>query len=128
MPQQGQTERVALVPVLFALASCSYAGSLTLGVLVGSRRVDSSGFHWLHHALYASTFALAAVTAGVALLAAPLGIRVARGDATVGWVLLPALVAFALIPFLGTRGRRHPVVGVVPVPLYLLALAALVAR
>lgn len=98
-----------------AAASVSYAASLALGLLVASRRVDSSGFHWLHHVLYIVTFVLAAAAIVAGWWQHPL----------VGWLLLPALVPFALIPFLGTRGVRHPIAGLVPVPFYLAAAVAL---
>ena len=100
-----------IVGIALAAASVSYAASLMLGLLVATRRVDSSGFHWLHHALYVVSFVLV----GVAIVAGwwrhPL----------VGWLLLPVVVPFALIPFLGTRGVRHPIIGLVPAPFYLAA-------
>jgi hypothetical protein len=98
-----------------AVASASYVASLTLGTLVLTRRLDTRPFHWLHHALYACTFALAAAAVAAGLWRRP----------AVGWWLLPALVPFALIPFLGTRGLRHPVAGLVPAPFYLAAAIAL---
>jgi hypothetical protein len=106
-----------LVGVSLVAASASYAASIALGVLVATRRVDSSGFHWLHHALYVSTFVLAAACVAAGLVRHPL----------VGWLLLPALVPFALIPFLGTRGVRHPIAGLVPAPFYLAAAVALLS-
>ncbi|HEY0246872.1 MAG TPA: hypothetical protein VGC45_01305 [Gryllotalpicola sp.] len=104
-----------LVPIALAAASVSYAGSIALGLLVASRRLDTRGFHWLHHALYACTFALAAAAIAAALWRRP----------AVGWVLLPVVVPFALIPFLGTRGARHPITGLVPAPFYLAAAIVL---
>ena len=103
--------------VALGVASLSYAASIALGVLVATRRVDSSGFHWLHHALYVCTFVLWAVAVAAGLWRHPLA----------GWLLLPALVPFALIPFLGTRGVRHPIAGLVPAPFYLAAAVALVS-
>jgi len=100
-----------------AVASASYLANIALGVLVATRRVDSSGFHWLHHALYVCTFVLAAAAVAAALWRRPLA----------GWLLLPALVPFALIPFLGTRGRRHPIAGLAPAPFYLAAAVALLS-
>lgn len=105
----------AVVVASVAAAFASYLASLTLGVLVATRRVDSSGFHWLHHVLYIVTFVLAACAIVAGWWRHPV----------VGWVLLPAVVPFALIPFLGTRGRRHPIVGLVPAPFYLAAAIAL---
>jgi len=96
-------------------ASVSYLSSITLGVLVATRRLDSSGFHWLHHALYVVTFVLAGCAIVAGWLWHPL----------VGWLLLPAVVPFALIPFLGTRGVRHPFIGLVPVPFFAAAAIAL---
>lgn len=104
-----------IVGVALAAASASYLSSIALGVLVATRRVDSSGFHWLHHALYSCTFALAAAAIAAGLWRRPL----------VGWVLLPAVVPFVLIPFVGTRGVRHPIAGLVPAPFYVAAAVAL---
>ena len=106
-----------IVGVALAVASASYAASITLGLLVASRRVDSSGFHWLHHALYIATFVLAAAAIAAGLWREP----------RVGWILLPVVVPFALIPFVGTRGPRHPITGLVPAPFYLAAAVALLA-
>lgn len=103
--------------VALAVASVSYACSLALGLLVATRRVDSSGFHWLHHALYIATFALAAAAIAAGLARHPL----------VGWLLLPTVVPFALIPFLGTRGVRHPIAGLAPAPFYVAAAIALLS-
>lgn len=106
-----------IVAAALAVASVSYASSIALGVLVATRRVDSNGFHWLHHALYIATFVLAAAAVAAGLWREP----------RVGWVLLPALVPFALIPFVATHGVRHPITGLVPAPFYLAAAVALLA-
>ncbi|GAA4182037.1 hypothetical protein [Gryllotalpicola koreensis] len=106
-----------IVGAALAVASVSYLASIALGMLVATRRVDSSRFHWLHHALYTSTFVLAAAAVAAGLWREP----------RVGWVLLPALVPFALIPFVGTHGVRHPITGLVPAPFYLAAAVALLA-
>lgn len=106
-----------IVGVALAAASVSYASSITLGLLVASRRVDSSGFHWLHHALYVATFVLAAAAIAAGLWHQP----------AVGWILLPVVVPFALIPFIGTRGRRHPIAGLIPAPFYIAAAVALLS-
>jgi hypothetical protein len=103
--------------VALLVASLSYASNLALGTLVATRRVDSSGFHWLHHALYICTFVLAAAAVAAGLWRQPLA----------GWLLLPALVPFALIPFVGTRGVRHPITGLAPAPFYLAAAFALLS-
>ena len=107
-----------IVGVALGAASVSYAANLALGTLVATRRVDSSGFHWLHHALYVCTFVLAAAGVAAGLAWRPVA----------GWLLLPALVPFALIPFLGTRGAAHPIAGLAPAPFYLAAAAAALFR
>lgn len=106
-----------IVAIALAAASTSYACSVGLGLLVAGGRVDSSGFHWLHHALYSCTFALAAAAIVAGWWWHPL----------VGWLLLPVVVPFAAIPFLGTRGARHPIAGLVPAPFFLAAALALLA-
>jgi hypothetical protein len=105
-----------LVMLLLVVATVSYASSVTLGILVATRRLDTRGFHWLHHVLYICTFVLAGATAATAFVAGPRG---------VGWLLLAPLVAFALIPFLGTRTVRHPLIGSAPAPFYVAAFVLL---
>ncbi|WP_022882888.1 hypothetical protein [Gryllotalpicola ginsengisoli] len=100
-------------------ASVSYLASVTLGVLVATRLVDSRGFHWLHHTLYVLTFVLAATAVATLGFA---GYGLAAG------LLGPALIPFAAIPFLGTRGVRHPIAGSLPAPFYLAAVFAFVLR
>ncbi|AYG02731.1 hypothetical protein [Gryllotalpicola protaetiae] len=106
-----------IVGAALAVASVSYASSITLGLLVARRRVDSSAFHWLHHVLYIATFVLAAAAIAAGLWRVP----------PVGWILLPVVVPFALIPFVGTRGPQHPITGLVPAPFYIAAAVALLA-
>lgn len=104
-----------IVGIALGAASVSYLANLALGTLVATRRLDSSGFHWLHHALYVCTVVLAVAAVAAGLAWRPLA----------GWLLLPALVPFALIPFLGTSGVRHPIAGLAPAPFYLAAAVAL---
>ena len=106
-----------IVGIALAVASASYLCNVALGTLVATHRVDSSGFHWLHHALYICTFALTVAAVAAGFWRQPL----------VGWMLLPTVVPFAAIPFLGTRGARHPIADLVPAPFYLAALAALIS-
>jgi hypothetical protein len=54
----------------------------------------------------------------VALAAAGLGRRPA------GWWLLPAVVPLAVVPYAGTRSRRHIVVAASAAPFYAAALVA----
>jgi len=106
-----------IVGAALLVASVSYASNLALGLLVATRRVDSSGFHWLHHALYICTFVLLAAAIAAGLAWRPF----------VGWLLVPALVPFALIPFVGTHGARHPITGLAPAPFYIAAAVALLS-
>ncbi len=90
------------------LASCALGTAVRTGVLVTGRA------RWVHHALFVST----ATLTGLALAAAGLERRRA------GWWLLPVVVPLAVVPYLGTRSRRHVLVAVAAAPCYAAALAA----
>ena len=68
----------------------------------------------MHHALYVSTATLTAV----ALVAA------GRERARSGWWLLPVVVPLAVVPYAGTRSKRHVLVAASAAPFYAAALAA----
>jgi hypothetical protein len=93
-----------------------YLANIVLGTLVLTRVLNTRGFRWLHHLLYIATSALAVVAVVVLLLG---------GRILPGGLLAPALGGLAAIPFAGSHGRRHPIVGLIPLPFYAAALAAL---
>ncbi|MFP7761446.1 hypothetical protein [Marisediminicola sp. LYQ85] len=102
---------------LFVAALTSYAANCALGSSVALKLVDSSGFRWVHHALYVSTFALA----GAAIVSGAVRGGRARGGArgpAAAVALAPAVVPLALIPFLGSRSRKHVAVSLSAAPFF----------
>ena len=103
------------IALLFVLACGTYVLNACFGVSVRSGLVDSSGFRWVHHALYVVTFGLALVAAS--------SLWWSRNEA--GWYLIPALVALAALPYVGSARRhpcRHVCAALVPMPFYILSL------
>ncbi len=92
---------------LTAIATAAYAANLALGTGVRSGAVDSSGFRWLHHALYIGTITTTAAAAATG---------VARGS-TKGALLAPALLPLAFLPFIGRQ--VHAAVGLAPAPWFI---------
>jgi hypothetical protein len=109
--------QVSGIAVLVALACAAYALNAGFGVAVRAGLVDSSGFRWIHHALYAVTFFLALVAAG-SLWWSP---------SRAGWYLIPVLVGLAALPYIGSARRhpyRHVCAALLPLPFYILSLLA----
>lgn len=104
----------AVRPVaLFGAAAAAYTGNVALGLAVTARLVDTGGMRWVHHALYVAT----SVSAGAAcssLLWSP---------SRAGWRLLPAAAPLAVIPYVGARTRRHPLIALSAAPFFAAALA-----
>lgn len=93
-------------------AAASYAANCALGTLVFTRVLDTSGYRWVHHAIFVTTAALTASAVAAALLRRhPAGIALA-----------PALLPLAVIPFAGHR--RHIATALAAAPWYTTALAA----
>ena len=97
---------------LFTAAAASYAANCVLGASVAARLVDTSRVRWVHHGMYITTSTLAAAAASSLIWS--------RSKA--GWLLLPAAVPLAVIPYAGTRGRRHPAVALSAAPFFLASL------
>jgi hypothetical protein len=97
---------------LFTAAAISYAANCLLGASVAARLIDTSRVRWVHHGMYVTTSALAA--------AAVSSLVWSRSKA--GWLLLPAAVPLAVIPFAGTRGRGHPSVALSAAPFFAASL------
>jgi len=96
---------------LFAAATAAYAVNCALGASVAARLIDTSRFRWLHHALYIAT----CVTTATAIVAGwSQGAR--STDRRAALALLPAAAPLAAIPYLGTHGRRHPLVALAAAP------------
>jgi len=92
---------------LFSAAALSYAANCALGIAVLRGLVDTSGFRWLHHALYILT------CTGVAAAVLVGGWRRPRGAAL---ALMPAAAPLAVIPFAGTHTHRHPLIALAAAP------------
>lgn len=103
-------ERTNAAP-LFAAATAAYAANCALGAAVAGRLIDTSGFRWLHHALYILTCATTA-----AALSSFLWARPRRASRHAALTLAPALVPLAAIPYAGTRGLRHPLIALTAAP------------
>ena len=98
--------------ILFSAATASYAANCAFGVGVATRRIDTGNARWVHHALYVCTLALAGAAAT----------SLAWSSSRAGWSLLPAAVPLALIPFAGSRSRRHIVVALTAAPFFVASL------
>ena len=97
---------------LFTAATVSYASNCLLGASVAARVIDTSRVRWVHHGMYIATSALAAAAAS----------SLVWSRSRAGWLLLPAAVPLAVIPYAGTRGRRHPAVALSAAPFFLASL------
>lgn len=98
-------------PALFTAAAAAYAANAGLGASVALRLVDTRDFRWVHHALYITTFALSAAAFSTAWWGRP---REASSAAAA--TLAPAFVPLAIIPYAGTRTRRHPLIALIAAP------------
>lgn len=96
---------------LFAAVALSYTANCALGAAVAAKLIDTSGFRWLHHALYIVTCMSAAAAVGTAWWSGP-----RRASRRAALTLIPAAVPLAAIPWLGTRGSRHPLVALAAAP------------
>jgi hypothetical protein len=99
---------------LLTAATTSYLANCALGAAVAARLLDTSGFRWVHHAVYVAT----AVLTGAA--GAELALRRDRAF----FRLLPAAAPLLAIPAFSARSRWHPVIAATAAPAYLAALAS----
>jgi hypothetical protein len=97
---------------LFTAATVSYAANCLLGLSVATRLIDTSRVRWVHHGMYIATSTLAAAAAS----------SLVWSRSKAGWLLLPAAVPLAVIPYAGTRGRRHPAVALSAAPFFAASL------
>ncbi|MDX2376875.1 hypothetical protein M4I32_08700 [Microbacterium sp. LRZ72] len=102
-----------VVRMLFVLAAGAYAAACALGTAVALRVVDTTNHRRVHHALYIATVVLGAVASGAALV---------RGPRAAAALLAPAAVPLGVIPYAGTRGRRHPALALAAAPFFAMAL------
>jgi hypothetical protein len=111
-----QAERVRTTP-LFAAAAVAYAANCALGASVALRLVDTRDVRWVHHALYIATSALTGVAVSSGLWGRP-----RRASRRAALALAPAAVPLAVIPYAGTRTRRHPLVALTAAPFVIAGL------
>jgi hypothetical protein len=104
---------------LFAAAAVAYAANCALGASVALRLVDTRNVRWVHHALYIATSTFAAVAMSSAVWGSPR--RASRRGAA---ALAPAAVPLAVIPYAGTRTRRHPLIALTAAPFFVAGVVA----
>jgi len=102
---------------LFTAAATAYTANVALGVAVATRALDTSGFRWLHHALFTTTASAAALAVSSLLWS-----RDPRAGA--GWLLLPAVLPLSAIPFVSARRRAHVVLALAAAPWFALSTAS----
>lgn len=100
---------------LFVAATTSYVINCALGGGVATGRIHTGRFRWIHHALYVATSALTAAAISSVLWS---GNRA-------GWLLLPAGIPLAVIPYVSARTRRHPALALSAAPFYVSSLICL---
>lgn len=105
----GRRDRTEAAIVVAATAA--YAANCALGTAVAARLIDTRRFRWVHHVLYVVTCA----TTAVALVCA----WRSRDTRLAALALSPVAVPLAVIPYAGTRGRRHPLIALAAAPFYL---------
>jgi len=103
-----------VVKALVTAASASYTANCALGLAVATGRLDTSGFRWVHHAVYVTTVTLS--------LAAAVGLLRTRDRALL--TLLPAAVPLAAIPHVSARTRGHALIALTAAPAYATTLVA----
>lgn len=102
---------------LFAVAAAAYGANVALGSAVAARLIDTSKFRWLHHAIYIATCAASAAAFSATFWGTP---RHASRRAALA--LAPAAAPLAAIPYLGTHGRRHPLIALAAAPFIIAGL------
>ncbi len=103
---------------LFVTAAVAYTANVALGTAVATRVIDTSNFRWVHHALYIATCVTTAAAAVTGLFWA----EPRRASHRAALVLLPAAAPLAAIAYLGTHGRRHPLIALAAAPFILAGL------
>lgn len=74
--------------MIFYVAMALFLANFALGVLVQLRIVDTKPFRWIHHALFFAVFVSAAVAVAAGLWQ----------GAWYGWILIPVLALFLVLP------------------------------
>lgn len=96
---------------LFAATALSYTANCALGAAVAAKLVDTTGFRWLHHALYIATCTSAAAAVCTAWWCRP-----RRANRRAALTLMPAALPLAVIPRVRAHNPRHPLVALTAAP------------
>lgn len=99
---------------LLTAAVTGYLTNCALGTAVATHVLDTSGFRWVHHAVYVAT----------AVLTAAAGAELALRRDRAFFRLLPVAVPLVAIPTVSARSRWHPVIAATAAPAYLATLAS----
>lgn len=103
--------RLAVGP--FVAAAACYTANCALGALVALRLIDTGRVRWAHHALYIATSVMTAFALASGLWRGR-PVRSRRAAVT----LAPALIPLAVIPYAGTRTKRHPALALTAAPFF----------
>ena len=103
---------------LFVAAAVAYGANVVLGTAVATKVIDTANFRWVHHAIYIATCA----TTGATVVSALFRAKPRDASRRAGLIVLPAAAPLAAIPYLGTHGRRHPLVALAAAPFLLAGL------
>lgn len=83
-----------------------------LGSGVALRLFSTRKFRWAHHVVYIVTCVLSVAAISTVLWT----------DSIAGWVLLPAALPLAALPFAGSRSGRHVLVALLAAPFFVASL------
>jgi hypothetical protein len=93
---------------LFYVAAALFLANFVLGVAVQTGFVDTKPFRWLHHALFFLVFVSASTTTLAGFVF----------GAPYRWTLLPALLLFAVLPYVRAGTLGHAVLACCALVLY----------
>ena len=102
--------------MIFYVAMALFLANFALGVLVQLRIVDTKPFRWLHHALFFAVF----VSASIAVVAG------LWQGAWYGWILVPVLALFLVLPRVRAGTAGHAMLASVALIFYAAGLVSLV--
>ncbi len=102
--------------MIFYVAMALFLANFALGVLVQLRVVDTKPFRWVHHALFFAVFASAAVAVAAGLWQ----------GAWYGWILIPVLGLFLVLPRVRAGTVGHATLASVALIFYAAGFVSLV--
>ena len=102
--------------MIFYVAMALFLANFVLGVLVQLRVVDTKPFRWIHHALFFAVFVSAAIAVAAGLWQ----------GAWYGWILIPVLVLFFVLPRVRAGTVGHAMLASVALIFYAAGFVSLV--